>query len=131
MASRYLQHESLQPIFLSGGVNLFKYKQITTIRTPRSHNAASLFVVLLVVIVGADAEVAQLVRGLVVGHDTDPVTQRVLLEVTLRQVLQVALGEVHIGVDVHLVLLALERDVVVQVVDLALVLHALLQVLLL
>jgi len=91
----------------------------------------SLLGIVVLVVVGADSEVTQLVRVLLVGHHTDPVTQAVLLQVLLGQVLEVGLGEVHIGADMELQLGALEGDVVAQVVHLAVDLKAGLHVLLL
>ena len=74
-----------------------------------------LLVVFFLIIVGTDSEVTQLVQILVVGHNTDPIAKRVLLEVLLGQILQIPLREVNVRVDINLHLLALERHIVSQV----------------
>lgn len=104
---------------------------MTMSQTPKVRTCGRLFGVFLVIIVGADSEVTQLVEVLVVGDDADPIAKAVLLQVLLGQVLQVTLGEVHVGVDVDLHLLALDGDVVSQVSGLAVDLEAFLQELLL
>lgn len=89
--------------------------------------STSLFVVFLIIVIGADSEVTELVQVLVVGDDTDPITKTVFLQILLCQVFQVSLGEVHIGVDEDLHLLTLHGDVAAQVSGLAVDLEALLQ----
>lgn len=89
--------------------------------------ARGLLVVFLIIIVGADSEVAQFVQVLVVGDNADPIAKTVLLQVLLGQVLQVALGEVYVGVDEDLHLLTLHRDIAAQVSGLAVDLEAFLQ----
>lgn len=89
--------------------------------------ARGLLVVFLIIIVGADSEVAQFVQVLVVGDNADPIAKTVLLQVFLGQILQVALGEVHVGVDEDLHLLTLHRDIAAQVSGLAVDLEAFLQ----
>lgn len=91
--------------------------------------AQCLLGIVVLVVVGTDPEVTQLVRVLLVGNHTDPITETVLLQVLLGQVLEVGLGEVDIGADVQLQLGALEGDVVAQVVHLAVDLEAGLDVL--
>lgn len=91
----------------------------------------SLLRIIVLIVVGADSEVSQLVRVLLVGHNTDPITQTVLLQVLLGQVLEVGLGEVHIGADVQLHLRSLKGDIVAQVVYLSVNLKASLHVFLL
>lgn len=98
---------------------------------PLKGSATSLLGIVVLIVVGADSEVAQLVRVLFVGHHTDPVAQTVLLQVLLGQVLEVCLGKVNVGADNELQLGALEGDVVAQVVHLAVDLKAGLDVLLL
>lgn len=92
---------------------------------------SSLLRIIVLIIVGADSEVSQLIRVLLVGHNTDPIAQTVLLQVLLGQVLEVGLGEVHIGADVQLHLGPLEGDIVAQVVHFAVDLKASLYVFLL
>lgn len=91
----------------------------------------SLLRIIVLIVVGADSEVSQLVRVLLVGHNTDPITQTVLLQVLLGQVLEVGLGEVHIGANVQLHLGSLKGDIVAQVVYFAVNLKASLHVFLL
>lgn len=92
---------------------------------------SSLLRIVVLIIVGANSEVSQLIRVLLVGHNTDPIAQTVLLQVLLGQVLEVGLGEVHIGADVQLHLGPLEGDIVAQVVHFAIDLKASLHVFLL
>lgn len=82
-------------------------------------DTGNLFVVLFIIVVRADSEVAQLIRILFIGNHTDPISQTVLLQILFRQVFQVALGEVDIRVDEYFHLLLLECNVVAQVVGLA------------
>lgn len=91
----------------------------------------SLLRIIVLIIVGANSEVSQLIRVLLVGHNTDPIAQTVLLQVLLGQILEVGLGEVHIGADVQLHLGPLERDIVAQVVHFAVDLKSSLHVFLL
>lgn len=93
----------------------------------RRLKSLGLFGVFLIVIVGADSEVAELVQVLVIGNDADPIAERMLLQVFLGEILQISLGEVDVGVDVDLHLLALQGDVVAQVSGLAVDLEAFLQ----
>lgn len=90
-----------------------------------------LLVVFFIIIVGADSEVTEFVQVLVVGDNTDPIAETVLLQVFLGQILQVTLGEVDVRVDVDLHLLSLHGNIAAQVSGLAVDLEALLQELLL
>lgn len=89
---------------------------------------------LLVVLVGLvvdDVEELELVDAARGGDDAEPVTELLLLEELLGQVLEVAAGEVVVGDDLDLALaLLLDNDVVAEVVGAALDLDALLEELL-
>jgi hypothetical protein len=90
---------------------------------------SSLFVVLLLlVILVVDLEVAELVGVLGRCHHAQPVPKVVLLQVLLRQVLKVALGERHRRRHDDLILLLGEGDVLAEVLGLSGNLDALLEV---
>merc|ERR1719264_2160533 len=89
----------------------------------------ALFVVLiLLVVLVVDLEVAELVGVLGGGDDAQPVPQVVLFEVLLGEVLEVPLGEGNRGGEHDLVLLLGEGDVLAKVLRLAGHLDALLEV---
>lgn len=91
-----------------------------------------LFVIVVVVIfLVLDLEVAQLVAVFAGGDDTQPIPQVVLLQVLLREVLQVPLAERHFRVHRQLHLLPFYADDVTKVVRLAVYLDTFLQVFLL
>ena len=59
-----------------------------------------LFLVLFFLLV--DVEIFELVGALGVSNDSEPVTEVVGLEVLLRQILQISLGEIDVGRNVDL-----------------------------
>lgn len=92
-------------------------------------NLFSLLGIFIFIIVGVDSEVTEFIRVLIIGDNTDPITQAVLLQVFLGQVFQISLGEVDIGVDIQLHLDTFKGDIVTQVVNFVVNLHAALNVL--
>lgn len=72
-------------------------------------------------------EVTELVRVLVGGNDTDVITELVLLEELLDQVLEVALGEGSLGLNDDLGLLASDLDGLAELAGLSVNLDARLQ----
>merc|ERR1712110_953957 len=89
---------------------------------------ASLVVLVLLVVLVVDLEVAELVGVLGGGDDAQPVPQVVLLEVLLGEVLEVPLGKGHRRGQHDLVLLLGEGHVLAKVLRLARDLDALLEV---
>ena len=77
-----------------------------------------------------DVEVAELVGGLVGRDDVEVVTELLLLEVLLGEVLEVALGERGLGNDVEAVLVAGDDDGVTEDTGLAVDLDAVVEELL-
>jgi len=75
---------------------------------------------LLFIIVVIDVEVTELVRGLVGGDHTQVITELIFLQVLLGQVLQVTLGERHLGghADSGLLLLGFHVNPLAQVTGL-------------
>merc|ERR1719317_491663 len=69
------------------------------------NNSNNLFIIIFFFLI-VDLEVSELVNVLTASHHSQPITQVVLLQVLLRQVFQVPLGEVDVGVDNNLVLSA-------------------------
>jgi len=94
----------------------------------RDRKESNLFLVFFLVLV--DLEVFELVRGLVVGDDSEPVSEVVSLQVLLRQVFEVSLGEVDVRSNVDLGLVGGDRDVLAEVSDLSVDLDLLLEELL-
>lgn len=87
--------------------------------------------VILISLVVDDVEELELVNTAGGGNDAEPVTELLLLEELLGQVLEVAAGEVVVGNDLDLALtLLLDDDVVAEVVGAALNLDAVLEELL-
>lgn len=76
---------------------------------------SSLLVCLRLLVVLTDLEVTQLVRLLVRRHHSQPVTEVVLLQVLLSQILQIPFGELLLRRDVDLVLHAADLDDVTEV----------------
>ena len=74
---------------------------------------------LVFVLVAVDGEVPHLVGRLVRGDDVQVVAQLLLLQVLLREVLEVALGEGQLGRDDDLRLVDGQRDRVAEVARLA------------
>ena len=85
------------------------------------------FLILLVI----DLEVSELIRVFRRGDDSQPVPQVVLLQVLLRQVLEVPFTELNLGTDHDLRLVALDRDGGAQIVRLAIDFDPLVKILLL
>jgi hypothetical protein len=77
-----------------------------------------------------DIEVSEVVRVLISGDDTKPITEIVLLEVLLCKVLQIPLGERGLGRNCELSLLAGNADLVSQDSGLAIDLHTIVEELL-
>lgn len=95
------------------------------------HRRWQILLVVLVSLVVDDVEELELVDTTGGGNDTEPVTELLLLEELLGEVLQVAAGEVNVGNDLNLTLaLLLDNDVVAEVVGAALNLDAVLEELL-
>lgn len=94
----------------------------------RNNIAYYLLVIVFIIIVGADSEVAQFVRVLVVGDHTDPITKTVLFQVLFRKVLQIGFRKMNIGVDEDLHLLAFKCDIISKVVNFAVNLQMLLKI---
>ena len=86
--------------------------------------------ILIVRFLVVDLEVSELVAVLGVGNHTQPVSQVVLLQVLLGEVLQVSLGEGDVGGEGDLCLLPLHGELLAEVAGLASNLDALLEVLL-
>ena len=86
-----------------------------------------IFIVRLLIV---DLEVSELVAVLGVGNHSQPVSQVVLLQVLLGEVLQVSLGEGDVGGEGNLGLLPLHGELLAKVAGLAGNLDALLKVLL-
>ena len=86
--------------------------------------------ILIVRFLVVDLEVSELVAVLGVGNHTQPVSQVVLLQVLLGEVLQVSLGEGDVGGEGDLGLLPLHGELLAEVAGLASDLDALLEVLL-
>jgi hypothetical protein len=68
----------------------------------------------LLLIICVDDEVAKLVRVLIGGNDVQPITEVVLLEVLLGKVLQVSLGEWRLCCDLDLGLVLGDSDTILQ-----------------
>merc|ERR1719317_333282 len=90
------------------------------------NNSNNLFIIFFFFLI-VDLEVSELVNVLTASHHSQPITQVVLLQVLLRQVFQVPLGEVDVGVDNNLVLSAFNCDGRSEVVHFSLHLDAVLQ----
>ena len=73
----------------------------------------------LILIVLLDVVVAELIAVLARRDDPQPVAERLLLEVSLRQVLEVALGEAHVGSHGQLLVLGVDADLLAQLARLA------------
>jgi len=86
-----------------------------------------LFLLILLII---DLEVSELIRVLRRGDDSQPVPQVVLLQVLLRQVLEVTFAELDLGTDDDLRLVPLDRDGGAQIVRLAIDFDPLVKILL-
>lgn len=95
------------------------------------HRGRLILLVVLVSLVVNDVEELELVDTTGGGNDTEPVTELLLLEELLGEVLQVAAREVNVGNDLDLTLaLLLDNDAVAEVVGAALNLDAVLEELL-
>merc|ERR1719510_311258 len=94
------------------------------------HNNIGLFsiLVLIVRLLIVDLEVSELVAVLGASHHAQPVPQVVLLQILLREVLEVSLGERDVGGEGQLGLLSLHGELLAKVAGLAGNLDALLEV---
>lgn len=98
---------------------------------PASSGRRNSLLVILISIVVDDVEELELVDTARGGNDAEPVTELLLLEELLGQVLEVAAREVVVGNDLDLALaLLLDDDIVAEVVGAALDLDAVLEELL-
>lgn len=91
----------------------------------------SLILLFFLIILVVDLEVPKFVGILRRSHDSKPISQIVLLQVLLRQVLEVSLTEDDVGRDDDLAFVPLDRDVVSKVIGLAFNLNPLVKILLL
>ena len=86
--------------------------------TGQSYRELFVLVFLLFLVV-VDLEVAELIRVLGSSYNTQPISEVVLLQVLLCQILQVTLAEWHSGSEDNLVLVAAESDVFTEVTGLS------------
>merc|ERR1719154_123463 len=75
----------------------------------------SLVLILFLLLFIVDLEIAELVAVFCGCHNTEPVTEIVLLQILLRQVLEISLGESNVGSHNQLGFGSLNSDVVAEV----------------